>query len=74
MVYNTQNYWILGIFHRPVFKRLENTTFRKLDLFSSSGEVGRHILSWVPWKELTSITGPVIENLMLGPMIGVSSF
>jgi hypothetical protein len=31
--------------------------FRKLDLFPSSGEEGRHLLSWVPWKELTSITG-----------------
>jgi hypothetical protein len=26
---------------------LENTTFRKLDLFPSSGE-GRHLLCWVP--------------------------
>jgi hypothetical protein len=24
--------------HRPVFYKLENTTFRKLDLFPSSGE------------------------------------
>jgi hypothetical protein len=28
----------LAFFHRPVFYRLENTTFRKLDLFPSSGE------------------------------------
>jgi hypothetical protein len=33
MVYNTQNYWVFGS------KKLENTTFRKLDLFLSSGEV-----------------------------------
>jgi hypothetical protein len=26
--------------HRPVFKKLENTTLRKLDLFPSSGEGG----------------------------------
>jgi hypothetical protein len=38
MVYNTQNYWVLGLFHRPVFYRLENTTFRKLDLFPSLAE------------------------------------
>jgi hypothetical protein len=37
----------LDFFHRPVFERLENTTFRKLDLFSSSGEGGRHLLSWI---------------------------
>jgi hypothetical protein len=35
--------------NRPDSKELEdkNTTFRKLDLFSSSGE-GRHLLCWVP--------------------------
>jgi hypothetical protein len=35
--------------HRPDYKELEdrNTTFRKLDLFPSSGE-GRHLLCWVP--------------------------
>jgi hypothetical protein len=38
---------LLDFFHRPVFQRLENT-FWKLDLFLSSGEGGRHLLSWVP--------------------------
>jgi hypothetical protein len=38
MVYNTQNYWVLGLF--PSSGILENTTFRKLDLFPSSGEGG----------------------------------
>jgi hypothetical protein len=44
--------------HRPNSEELDdkNTTFRKLDLFPSSGE-GRHLLCWVPLKELTSITG-----------------
>jgi hypothetical protein len=28
----------LDFFHRPIFYRVENTTFRKLDLFPSSGE------------------------------------
>jgi hypothetical protein len=28
----------LDFFHHPVFKRIENMTFRKLDLFPSSGE------------------------------------
>jgi hypothetical protein len=34
---NTQNYWVLGLF--PSSGILENT-FRKLDLFPSSGEGG----------------------------------
>jgi hypothetical protein len=38
--------------HRPDSKELEdkNTTFRKLDLFPSSGD-GRHLLCWVPQKK-----------------------
>jgi hypothetical protein len=38
MVYNTQNYWVFGLF--PSSGILENTTFRKPDLFPSSGEDG----------------------------------
>jgi hypothetical protein len=38
MVYNTQKYWVFGLF--PSSGILENTTFRKLDLFPSSGEGG----------------------------------
>jgi hypothetical protein len=38
MVYNTQNYWVFGL--SPSSDILENTTFRKLDLFPSSGEGG----------------------------------
>jgi hypothetical protein len=35
--------------HRPDFSKItmKNTTFRKRDLFPSSGE-GRHLLSWAP--------------------------
>jgi hypothetical protein len=29
---------VLDFVHRPIFWKLENTTFRKLDLFPSSGE------------------------------------
>jgi hypothetical protein len=38
-----------GFVHRPDSKELEdkNMTFRKLDLFPSSGE-GRHLLCWFP--------------------------
>jgi hypothetical protein len=34
MVYNAQNYWVFGLFPSPGI--LENTTFRKLDLFNGS--------------------------------------
>jgi hypothetical protein len=38
-MYKTWNYLFFFYFiHRPVFYKLENTTFRKLDLFPSSGE------------------------------------
>jgi hypothetical protein len=37
--------------HRPVFKIIENTTFRKLDLFPSSGE----------GKEAPALLGPLEE-------------
>jgi hypothetical protein len=38
MVFNTQNYWVFGLF--PLCGILENTTFWKLDLFLSSDEGG----------------------------------
>jgi hypothetical protein len=44
-----QNYWVFGLFHRLVFQTLENTSFRKPDLFPSSGEGGKHLLSKVPY-------------------------
>jgi hypothetical protein len=51
MVYNTQNYWDFGLF--PSSDILENTTFRKLDLFPSSDEGG---------GEDTYSVGPVRES------------
>jgi hypothetical protein len=47
--------WTLSIIR---YSTLENKTFGKLDLFLSSGRGGggRHLLGWVPYKELTSIT------------------
>jgi hypothetical protein len=38
LVPNRHNYWVWGLF--PSSGILENTTFRKLDLFPSSGEGG----------------------------------
>jgi hypothetical protein len=39
--------------------------FQKLNLFPSLGEGGRHLIFWVPYEELTSITetDPVSETL-----------
>jgi hypothetical protein len=47
MMYHTQICRVFGLFLRPVFQKLENTTFRKLDLFPYSGVWGRHLLSWI---------------------------
>jgi hypothetical protein len=39
MAYDTRNYWVLGLSPSfGVLRKLENTTFRKLDLFPSSAE------------------------------------
>jgi hypothetical protein len=40
MVYSIQNYWVFGHFSSSGILRNRNTTFRKLDLFPSSGEGG----------------------------------
>jgi hypothetical protein len=40
MVYNTQDYFFFYFSIVRYSKRLVNTTFRKLDLFPSSGERG----------------------------------
>jgi hypothetical protein len=44
-----QRYWVFGLCPLSGFflNNEKNTTFRKLDLFPSSGE-GRHLLCWVP--------------------------
>jgi hypothetical protein len=52
VAYNSQNYWFLDFVHRPIFYKLENITFQELDLFPSSGEVGRHLLCWVPFRHV----------------------
>jgi hypothetical protein len=38
IVYSIQNYWVFELGPSFIFQKLENTTFRKLDLFPSSGE------------------------------------
>jgi hypothetical protein len=38
----------LDFVHHPVFYKLENTMFWKMDLFPSSDKGGRHLLCWVP--------------------------
>jgi hypothetical protein len=37
LVYNTQNYWGFELFPSFGILKIENTTFRKPDLFPSSG-------------------------------------
>jgi hypothetical protein len=47
---HAQRYWVFGLCPSSGFflnNNRKNTTFRKLDLFPSSGE-GRHLLCWVP--------------------------
>jgi hypothetical protein len=53
MVHNTQSYWVFRLF--PTSGILENTTFRKLDLFPSSGEGGGKDTYSVFYKMLTSL-------------------
>jgi hypothetical protein len=60
MVYNTQNYWVFGLCPSSGILNLENTAFRKLDLFPSSGTGGLTLLGPL---DLTSITGqPMSET------------
>jgi hypothetical protein len=40
MVYNTQNYWVLGLFPSSGILETRDTTFRKLNLFPLSDEWG----------------------------------
>jgi hypothetical protein len=53
---------------RPEFEKLETTRFRKLDPLPSSDEGRKHGFRWVPYKEVTSITGRSIEvSFLKGP-------
>jgi hypothetical protein len=38
MVYNTQDYWVFGLCPSSDILKTQKNTFRKLDLFPSSGE------------------------------------
>jgi hypothetical protein len=55
MVYNTQTYWVLGLV--PSSGILENTTFRKLDLFPA--QLSRCLL---PHRHMRTETEPVSET------------
>jgi hypothetical protein len=46
-LWDVNNTGFLDFLHCPVFQKLENTAFRKLDQFPSSGERGRHLVCWV---------------------------
>jgi hypothetical protein len=62
MVSNTLDYWVFGRF--PSSGILKNTTFRKLDLFPSSGEkvVTQQSMCLSP-PHLKTETDPVSEKL-----------
>jgi hypothetical protein len=63
-VYNTKNYWVLDFVHHPVFYKLENTTFRKLDLFPPSGKgEGEELSSITVWycRSLTLYDEPELS-------------
>jgi hypothetical protein len=49
-ILNDRNIWISGLVHWPVFSKLEDTAFRKMGLFPSSGDRGG--VCGVPYKEL----------------------
>jgi hypothetical protein len=55
MVHNSRSYWLLPSVRRPETQILEDTTFRKPDLFPSSGEGG----------ETPTLSGP-LERAHLG--------
>jgi hypothetical protein len=67
------NYWALDFVHRPIFQKLEYTTFQKLDLFPSSGEWetptvlvplerANHSHSNVQWLRLAIYKGPITAS------------
>jgi hypothetical protein len=61
MVYSTQNYWVFGLYPSSGILGNINTTFRKLDLFLSSGEGGRDTYSVGPLRkswDLVFLGGP----------------
>jgi hypothetical protein len=65
MVYNLRITKFLDFVYRTEFQKLESKTFRKLDLFPSSGE----------GRETTTLLGPLeIANLNHWTLIEVSSF
>jgi hypothetical protein len=51
MVYNTQNYWVVGLCPSSGIVETRNITFRKLDLFPSSGEGGEDTYSLGSFKK-----------------------
>jgi hypothetical protein len=56
MVYNTQNYWVFGLFSIVLYsKRLGKLTFQKLDLFPSSGEGGKTPTQLGPLKRANPV-------------------
>jgi hypothetical protein len=61
---HTQRYWVFGLCPSFWFEITKNTTFRKLDLFPSSGE-GRHLLCrQVIWASSSNLRTDHTENIL----------
>jgi hypothetical protein len=53
----------LDFFHRPVFQKKKTRRFGNWICFRPQVKVGRrHLLSWAPYRELISITGPPVSE------------
>jgi hypothetical protein len=65
MSYHNQNYWIfLDFLHRPVFCEIENTSFRKLDLFPKRRVPGIFLEYWTVEKVQKSSNSDSSLNLV----------
>jgi hypothetical protein len=77
---DNQNYWVLDFVHSLIYyKKLKNTTFRKLDLLPSSGEAkegesGVKKPTQLGPLELASTTGPVTDVSEAGSASETSCF
>jgi hypothetical protein len=67
IVFSTQNYWVFGLFPLSGVLGSRYTTFRKLDLFPSSGEGGGEDTSQLGPLERTNLNHWTALALSKGP-------
>jgi hypothetical protein len=56
MVYNTQNYWDFALYPSAGILKPTEHNISETGFVSAPQTKERHLLSWVPYKKLTSIT------------------